>query len=82
MPLYTVMPDGSVSDGTNDSGPSFFQEYKYKLENIYDSFYTEKGGEMARKRGETAKRFYEGLFDEVSGACERGREELCRVMEE
>lgn len=81
-PLYTVMPDGSVSNGTNDSGPSFFQEYKYKLENIYDKFYTEKGGEIARKRRETAKRFYEGLFDEVSGACERGRAELCRVIEE
>ena len=28
--------DGIVSDGTNDDAPSFFQEYKYKLEHLYD----------------------------------------------
>ena len=30
-PIYTLLPDGSVSSGENDSTPSFFQEYKYKL---------------------------------------------------
>ena len=79
-PLYTVTSDGSVSGGEEDLAPSFFQEYKYKLENIYANFYTEKGGGLARERQQAAVRFYEGLFDEVSRSYERGREELARVM--
>ena len=39
-PLYTLNPDGSVADGTGDGAPSFFQEYKFKLEKLYDRFYT------------------------------------------
>ena len=31
-PLYTLLPNGEVSDGANDTTPSFFQEYKFKLE--------------------------------------------------
>lgn len=30
-PLYSLLPDGTVSDGAGDDAPSFFQEYKYKL---------------------------------------------------
>ncbi len=30
-PLYHMLPDGRVSDGTGDTSPFFFQEYKYKL---------------------------------------------------
>lgn len=79
-PLYTVTPDGKVSGGEEDLAPSFFQEYKYKLENIYANFYTERGGGLARERQQTAVRFYEGLFDEVSRSYDRGRGELARVM--
>ncbi len=79
-PLYTVTPDGRVSGGEDDLAPSFFQEYKYKLENIYANFYTERGGGLARERQQAAVRFYEGLFDEVSRSYERGREELRRVV--
>ena len=31
-PLYSLLPDGTVSTGEDDTEPSFFQEYKYKLE--------------------------------------------------
>ena len=31
-PLYSLLPDGTVSTGENDTVPSLFHEYKYKLE--------------------------------------------------
>lgn len=80
-PIYTVMPNGSVSDGANDTAPSFFQEYKYKLENVYSKFYTRKGKELAWKRKDTAVRFYESLLQEVSEMYESGRDELSRVLD-
>jgi uncharacterized protein len=64
-PLYSLTESGSVSDGTNDSEPSFFQEYKYKLEKIYDNFYTKRGSELAGKRKKAAVDFYTSLLAEV-----------------
>ncbi len=80
-PIYTVMPDGTVSDGANDTDPSFFQEYKYKLENVYSKFYTRKGKELAWKRKDIAVRFYENLLQEVSEMYESGCDELSRVLD-
>ena len=64
-PMYTRLPDGSVSDGTGDTIPSFFREYKFKLEKLYDRFYTKKGASLAQQRREAAQRFYEDLLREV-----------------
>lgn len=80
-PIYTVMPNGIVSDGTNDTLPSFFQEYKYKLENLYSKFYTRSGKELALKRKNTAVRFYENLLQEVGEMYDRGHDELWRVID-
>lgn len=71
-PLYTVLPDGRISDGTGDREPSFFQEYKYKLEGLYDKFYTARGAEIAGTRRQTAAAFYVSLLGEVSGAQQKG----------
>ena len=49
-PLYTRKPDGRISDGTDDMLSSFFREYKFKLENLYDRFYTQRGRELALER--------------------------------
>lgn len=65
-PIYTVLPDGSISDGTQDDAPSFFREYKFKLEKLYDRFYTRKGAQMAQQRQKTAQSFYESLYREVT----------------
>ncbi len=81
-PLYSVRPDGCVSDGINDEEPSFFQEYKYKLENLYSQFYTRKGTQMARKRQQAAAAFYDSIFREVSEAYTDGVDILRRQMEE
>lgn len=69
-PLYTKLPDGTVSDGTGDVPYSFFREYKFKLANLYDRFYTQKGRELALQRRTAAESFYEHLYAEVSQSCE------------
>ncbi len=79
-PLYSLTPEGFVSNGDGDATPSFFREYKYKLEGIYDRFYTQKGAELAAGRREAAAAFYDSLFREVSAAYETGRDLLKDVL--
>ncbi len=71
-PLYHRDEGGRVSDGreghdgTRDaSGVSFFQEYHYKLEKLYDRFLTSRGRELALRRQKAARDFYESLLAEV-----------------
>lgn len=80
-PLYSLNPDGTVSDGENDSQPSFFREYKYKLEKIYSGFMTERGREIAEKRRQNAVNFYSSLLDEVKSSYENGIENLRSCIE-
>lgn len=79
-PLYSLLPDGRVSDGTNDEMPSFFQEYKYKLEKIYSRFYTERGKEIAEERRKTAESFYSDMLREVSSSYDSGIDLLGRII--
>lgn len=69
-------------DGKNDKEPSFFQEYKYKLENLYELFFTEKGREIALKRREAAKAFYDSVLEEVSAPRKRGKGYLEEYIDE
>ena len=74
-PLYTLNADGTVCDGSGGGGDelrttSFFREYKWKLEKIYDRFYTKKGAELAALRKKAAADFYESLLGEVRFSCE------------
>lgn len=64
-PIYTLKTDGTVSGGEGDEHPSFFQEYKNKLETLYDKFYTVKGQELAQARRAAAEAFYRSLLTEV-----------------
>lgn len=75
-PLYTLLPDGTVSDGSGDVPDSFFHEYRFKLEKIYDRFYTEKGKRMAAERQQAAEDFYRSLYTEISSAYTSGRAAL------
>lgn len=79
-PLYSVLEDGTVSSGEGDTSPSFFQEYKYKLENIYDNFQTAKAARMAEDRRHIAAEFYQNLYREVSSPYQKGRNELMRIL--
>lgn len=70
-----------MSDGEGDKTPSFFQEYKYKLEKLYSNFYTAKGTEIAKQRQQSAIDFYDALYREVNEAYEIGKTELDKVIE-
>ena len=72
-PLYRQLPDGTISDGSHDIGHSFFREYKFKLEKLYDRFYTRRGGELAQIRRKSARDFYESLYREVSCGYQDGQ---------
>lgn len=75
-PLYSRKPDGTISDGREDSTPSFFQEYHYKLTKLYDRFYTVAGQALAIQRRAAAEDFYKSLYREVSSLDEEGKELL------
>lgn len=72
-PLYTVLPNGAVSDGSMDTAPSFFREYKFKLEHLYDRFYTAEGARLAEGRRAIAAAYYESLYQEVTAGRDAGR---------
>ncbi len=79
-PLYTFMPDGSVSDGSDDREPSFFEEYRFKLEKLYDKFYTKRGMEIAQQRRHSAAAFYDSMLREVRSSYAPGRELLREML--
>lgn len=80
-PLYSVLPNGTVSTGENDITPSFFQEYKYKLENLYSNFYTEKAKTIARERQHIAVEFYNSMYREVNSSYQNGKAELFKLLQ-
>jgi len=75
-PLYTCLPDGKICHGAGTDLPSFFREYKYKLEKLYDRFYTKKAAEIANQRRSAAIFFYNSLLDEVQSTYGNGLAEL------
>ena len=80
-PIYTRNANGDISSGDGDVESSFFREYKFKLEKLYDRFYTVKGAAMARERGHIAAAFYESLYREVSLPDQTGRMRLQALLE-
>jgi uncharacterized protein len=80
-PLYTRNPDGSISDGAEGEISSFFREYKFKLEKLYDRFYTDKGRELAMQRKSAAESFYTNLFAEVNTFDQSGKQLLSQLFE-
>lgn len=80
-PIYSLLPDGSVSNGENDTDPSFFQEYKYKLEKVYSNFYTTEAKIIAKERQDSAIEFYNSLYEEVKSAYENGKDELEKILQ-
>lgn len=79
-PLYSLSPDGQVSDGSGDTMPSFFQEYKYKLESIYSAFFTSRGKEIAMERQDAAVSFYQNLLREVGSVYQNGTKMLAELL--
>lgn len=79
-PLYSLDRDGLVSDGDGDETPSFFQEYKYKLEKLYSRFYTNRGGAIALERQKAAVSFYDSMRREAQESYAAGKEILARQL--
>lgn len=79
-PLYSLLPNGQVSDGTDDNIPSFFQEYKYKLENLYQNFFTDRGAEIAKQRQLSAVNFYNNILGEVRDSYKDGKVHLNKYI--
>ena len=79
-PLYLRKPDGSVDDGTGEGGDSFFREYKFKLEKLYDRFYTQTGALLAQQRRKAAADFYNALYQEVNSGYTCGKETLKELL--
>lgn len=79
--LYSLLADGQVSDGTDDTQPSFFQEYKYKLENIYSHFFTARGAEIAEKRRSSAVSFYQSMLQEIRPLYQCGKKLLNDIVD-
>jgi uncharacterized protein len=80
--IYTLRPDGTVSNGEEEKGSSFFREYQFKLKKLYDRFYTLAGARMARERQKIARDFYESLYREVSCGYTDGAQQLREMLEE
>lgn len=80
-PIYTRLPDGSISDGTQSDEPSFLHEYRFKLEKLYDRFYTAHGAAIARQEQAIATAYYEALLREVREPEETGRATLQQLLE-
>lgn len=79
-PLYTLTPDGSISDGSADRAETFLGEYKYKLEGLCERLLTSRGREIARERQAAAQAFYENMLWEVRASREKGRVLLERFL--
>ena len=80
-PLYSFLSNGMISNGEQDDAPSFFREYKYKLEKLYNNFYTAKATALAKERQQTAIDFYNGLYQEITVAYQNGKAELEKLIQ-
>jgi uncharacterized protein len=81
-PMYSFSDDGTVSDGSGDTESSFFQEYRFKLEKLYDRFYTKRGNEIAKERQASAAAFYENMLKEVRSSYEPGKGLLEKILKD
>ena len=67
---------GFAAGAVGDAPPSFFQEYRFKLEKVYDRFFTAYAAEVAAGRRRAAQDFYASLLSEARAAYGPGREAL------
>ncbi len=65
-PLYILDEQNNIIEGGGGAEiSSFFQEYNYKLKNLYDCFYTERAKGIAMERQKAAADFYYSLHNEI-----------------
>lgn len=64
QPLYARRADGSIWDSA-DAPESFLREYRFKLEGLYNRFYTAEAARIAAGRQAAAQDFYHALSAEL-----------------
>lgn len=79
-PFYSVDGAGVVQSGEGDSEPSFFQEYNWKLKNVYEKFYTDKARRLAEGRRQASVDFYESMYAEVKETHVVGKRRLSDIL--
>lgn len=79
-PLYCVDQAENVLDGSENDGRSFFHEYHFKLKNLYDRLYTQRGREIAKERQKSATAFYESLLGEIKACHEIGMKRIKNTL--
>lgn len=80
-PIYTLKEDQSLYLGSSSDQPSFLQEYKKKLEGLYERFYTEHGRKLACERQAAAVGFYDSIVREIQNSCEMGQARMKDILE-
>ena len=65
-PLYIMDNCNIVTDGGGAGISSFFQEYNFKLKNVYHLFFTHRAKAIATQRQQAAIDFYEKLHEEIT----------------
>lgn len=80
-PLYTRLPDGSISDGSGDVPDSFLHEYHRKLKGLYSGFHTARGAALAKEREAIMDAFYEAMLHEVRDPDDAGKAALEEILE-
>lgn len=65
VPMYVLDDAGQIIP--DKSADSFISEYNFKLKNVYDTFYTPRGAELANSRKVDAQNFVDTLTKEISG---------------
>lgn len=79
-PLYSRDGAGCIRDGSQDTQPSFFREYHFKLKKLYDRFYTQKGEEIAQQRQAAAAAFYDSIYKEIHSFDLAGKQRLEELL--
>lgn len=80
-PIYSVDKNGNILEGTeDDTDDSFFHEYKYKLEKLYNNFFTLRGCQIAEERKQSAVLFYENMLKEVKACYRTGKVLLSDIL--
>jgi uncharacterized protein len=71
-----VDENGFVTDGTDETAPSFFQEYKFKLEKLYSRFLTKRGSRWQMSAGRPRFHFMKNMLSETRPAYKTGKAKL------
>lgn len=79
-PIYKIIESRPDDIKFDIDIPSFISEYHYKLENVYSKFYTAKGRELAERRQNSAKVFYNNLVNEISELYKMGSKKFNEIV--